>query len=1294
MRRFSFRASPAPHFPLAVLLSLIGSGLPPLRADWSDSIQGQPALRLFSNERLGVDSVYHCAGQDDRGRLFFAADKLLVYDGAVWRGYPLPESISGGLGRLLLGANRRIWVGGDNQIGYYDETPAGDYSYTSLRPRLAPGEQNIDGVWDCAAAGSRIFFVATSKVLGWDGDRFTTWDFPTTTRLYPFSLDGESWFTHPETGMYRITPAGPKLEYPAGGLPPTTCMYAERRGQRVLVIGNEGFFYLDQPTVPVSPPAFSAFCLEGRISGVVKRPGGGYFISTIRSGLAVVTENGGVQRVLGPDAGLPSNAVVTLMLDRDNALWCSTRSGLVRLDASGSMSRFNDKTGLLPGAALGFVSEEKDLWLHADAGVYRLETRPGRTSGFSAVPGLAGGSLSVLPWNKGFLLGRFNALEEYTATGLQPVVTGLRTSFSTLLSSRQRPQGLYYLANRMLGRLDRTTDGPWTDRPLTLLPDSCNGLWEDDSGRLWCRLEAGGIARYDPGDGRLTRYQDDQPEAGPHRYSAMTGAGAMLYFASNEISYQLDVDSGERRRLGLLPGAMIEALAPSSDHRCLYVLFTRTRTGGTRRENGLGCYTLPTGNEPPRWTEFETGGLPAIGLPRILHLRAEEGRDALWIGGSEAVLRVRPDELPALLPPRQPALRTVRAEGLTTTVEGLPAFLYTGHHLRLKIETPEVGTRARLLFQSRFGTEDASWSAPTDRDEFDFKALSEGRYVLAVRSVNPAGVTSPAAEYGFRILPPWYRTNWAYGCGALGLLAGMILVQRGLVHRTRTRNKLLQQIVAGRTAELVKANAAKDEFLAGLGHEIRNQMNVVVGLSTTINPAGLDEVSRRHFSYLRHCATHLSGLLEDIIDYSKVQTGAVGLEPKPFDVADLVESIRAITAAESARLSVPVEAAISALVPPWLLGDPVRIRQILLNLVFNALKYSGGGTVLLTVWSRAAMENLATITFAVTDEGPGISAEEQQRLFTGFERGEAARQQRVAGAGLGLALSHQLAEKMGGRIWVVSEGGHGSTFYLELPLPVAVGPAPAPPTPRPVAPTRRALVVDDEEYNRVTLAALLGELGYACACAGDFSQAMAAARAEKFHAVFLDFDLPGRNGPDIARELRLLPGYPPSLPIIAATAYHTPETRERCLAAGMSGFLSKPITLEKIRSVLAGATLLQEAVPTAEPEEESPPLALLRMIAASKGVPLAEEFQRFEQEMQLDMAGLAQALRAHDPASIRAAHRLTGRFGFIGAQSLCEYTHRIEGESSAQNWPSAEDAYARLAQEWPAVCARLKAAAS
>jgi signal transduction histidine kinase len=468
----------------------------------------------------------------------------------------------------------------------------------------------------------------------------------------------------------------------------------------------------------------------------------------------------------------------------------------------------------------------------------------------------------------------------------------------------------------------------------------------------------------------------------------------------------------------------------------------------------------------------------------------------------------------------------------------------------------------------RLSPGDDEWSAPSPRRSFEFSNLSIGEYRFEVRAINPAGMTSEPAAISFRILPPWYRSREAF-IGYIIILGLTALATFRFRERSiRLKNQALENLVKIRTEELLKANTAKDEFLAGISHEIRNPMNGVVGIAESIKTEAMDPDSQRKLGLLRQCAGHLSGLLEDILDYSRMQSGAIELEIISFDLRALLNSITAITAIESERCGIPVVVTISPGVAPHLHGDERRIRQILLNFVGNALKYSGQGLVRITVRRKTSGADCREVIFAVADNGPGIPMAEQQRLFHRFERGTAAQERHVRGTGLGLALSKGLALSMGGHIWLESKPGHGSTFYFSGPFAPTNSPIPEELSVRPaeLGPGKPALVVDDEEYNCIAMTSMLETMGFSVQSTTNGRTALALAQSQSFDVVFLDYNMPGMSGSEICRAIRQPPNLSTRAFIIATTAFNSPEIRAECVAAGMNSFLAKPVTAEQSAS--------------------------------------------------------------------------------------------------------------------------------
>lgn len=773
---------------------------------------------------------------------------------------------------------------------------------------------------------------------------------------------------------------------------------------------------------------------------------------------------------------------------------------------------------------------------------------------------------------------------------------------------------------------------------------------------------------------------------------SILGTARGILILANGLVLEARPDGNGLKVLSGTPAIKPLVVLPVRNGQDLLVTFQRTSPADNSTQ-GLGVLTVADSGQT-QWRELDVPALGTAGFVNTMEFTEENGRPILWIGGSNGALRLDYD---TLLPVQRPSTPFIRLDtgnaGLVSAADGF-SFRFHGHHLNFHVFTGDYVRSKDWLLQTRLAG--GAWSDSAARRIYEFSNLSEGNYRFEARTINPAGLTSEPAVFAFRILPPWYRSGWAMAGYAAALGLAVFALIRVRERQIRARNRQLEALVKVRTAELVKANAAKDEFLAGISHEIRNPMNGVIGIADTFRTDGLDQESRHKFSLLRQCATHLASLLEDILDFSKVQAGAVEIETRPFNLPELMDSIAAMTAAESGQRGIPVEIAVSPAVPAQLVGDPKRIRQILLNFVGNALKFSGRGQVSVTVWCKNLQPGSTEVIFAVSDEGPGIAPEEQQRLFTRFERGAAAQQGRVPGTGLGLALCKGLAEKMGGRIWLESEPGRGSCFSFSAPFAIAGSAAAAEPEPAPPAPnrTKSALVVDDQEYNRIVLADLLESLGFTVHTAGDGAAALALAASREFDAVFLDFNLPGLSGLEVTRGIRALPNKTAAAVILATTAFSTPEKRRQCFDAGMNAFLGKPVTMERLRKALSAA---MPAGPASNPAPARPPadgLANLRLLAEKKGAPFAGELALYLSEFEVEFDQLKLAVRQEDATNAaRCAHLLYGRCAFIGERELEQTLRKIEADCATGHWEEVRPVLAGLAGPAAGLRVRLVSAA-
>lgn len=899
-------------------------------------------------------------------------------------------------------------------------------------------------------------------------------------------------------------------------------------------------------------------------------------------------------------AELTHRAVFSLARDRLGELWIGTQHGLNRWSA-GHADGFV-ASDYLPGAISGnllpdiLCDREGNLWIASDDGglmqlpatwrnfsFFRHDAGDAHTLSANRAQGLsidaAGGVWAV---NLDGGIDRLNP-----ATGeVERFAEKLRAPASKgLFATAKDRAGRLWLGHAAGVRIYEIDTSRFEDLPVDPHRDdalasgavgfaeTADAMWIATNGRGLHRVDLNtrAIHRFDAGDARLR--SDDinrigvdaggallvAGSAGLDRYDEIAGKFAALAGTPDEaiIEFAFARDGS----LWLLEDAALEHLRQAGAQR--YARIDRytakdgwpsaTYTGMQVDANGLvwasgprGLWRYDPGNRQLRQFDARDGILNAEFNDAALLQRADGTIFGATLAGIVAFDPLRIVENAASPPLRLDRISVHREDREIDLDVGAKsvALRWNDRNLRFTAHALSYVNPAGNRYQWRLAKFDSHWVDTGNRGEREFSQLPAGRYHLHVRAANASGVWSqPLAPIVIDVAPPPWATRWALAGYAIALIA----VFYWFVRAYRTRVERRHAFVLAQ-----RANVAKTEFLATMGHEIRTPMTGVLGMAELLLRTRLDAAQRDYAQAIQNSGRVLLRLVNDSLDLARIEAGKLKLERAPFDLHRLLDEIALVAKSQAEVKGLQWESRIARDSPRWVIGDCVRVHQVVLNLANNAIKFTQDGSVALEL-SRADNH----VRIVVRDTGPGMSEELRARLFQRFEQGDGP--QRHGSSGLGLAICRELVACMGGEIRVEATLGKGSTFCVDLPLREVQ--AHAENIEERYAPTAciRILLVEDDATVAAVISGLLQAQGHSVWHVCDGLAAISELAIAQYDVVFVDLDLPGIDGLALARMIRNQETHR-DITLIAVTARSGGDEEAQSIAAGMDAFLRKPVS--------------------------------------------------------------------------------------------------------------------------------------
>ncbi len=1155
-----------------------------------------------------------------------SGNELWVYNGYEWRHIPEAKQ-KDGIAQIKFLPDGRLLINAGNRLGYLIKDERGRYTYERLEhPSLsALPEYGLNSIF-VEEDGSILLCAVRAIFRLLPNNELVV--LHRTKEIMPlaFMYEGKLHASSSENGLLVLE--NNKLRQVAGfetfndaTYQTVTAVCVLRNNYLLLGTQQRGIYIYDGKTTKPFAETPNSPLKNTTIQGIVELPDGRIVVSTRQSRILVYSADGEQLLMKIGGANWASTMSDNLTMDQEMGVWNSSARNLTRIDFAGP-TIIDERLGLITDSIQVFVINGNYI-VRTSGGIYILSAdKEEKVFSAKMLESFKDtSSISEIALNRSFLTTfDSNRLLVWDEDGVHHIADYqyARVVGDTSYSFHQFG---YFLLEERLMRVKKVGDKYEVESLGRGVKDNwlVDVVHESDE-IIWGECGFGQVMRFEKTGDRWTSERLTSLNGLPEEeWVAPTPIEGGVVFRTHSNYYVYDA---QKRRFEI--GGPLEGVCPIPlkswtrafwDDQLNFWVNTPTLNGVMWNRGGRY-----------EWETINLGILEPVNFRSVYR----EGK-RWWIASNLGLIIFEPEKARKQMEVKIPVLLEVRDmnDGENpvwgrftpkTMTQEKPVFAYSKAPLRFDFAYPSFQDSRENMFRYRLKENgyEGEWS-PWRKETFkEYTYLPEGEYTFELEAKNVKGNEGIPIAFTFDIAPPWYRSWWGYalwvGCAAT--LVTVIVLWRG--RAMRLRNRELTALVEERTKDLERASEAKGRFLANMSHEIRTPMNGVIGMSNLLLKTPLRDEQSRYAKTIRDSAESLLTILNDILDFTKIEAGKVALEQISFSLQELMEDCVSLMSEKAESKHLYLYCVVDPRLQGEMIGDPTRVRQIILNLIGNAIKFTPQGEV--SVRAFPDNKDVEMTVVEISDTGIGMTKEAMAKLFQPFEQADASTTRKFGGTGLGLSISRSLAQLMGGDIEVRSEPGKGSTFAVKVRLGRGKAAASTKATDKAALWGLRVLIVDDSPVEREILRTQMADWDLSIQTAGSAEEALDilrrnAKRGIRFDIVLTDLLMPGVDGIDFARSIREDATIPkPEFVLMISSTTQQPSS-SLLNDAGVTAFLRRPIKSRQLQQTLVRLTMKDDAPPEVTKEIPELPKADWPMkVLIVEDVPVNQDITRLQLE--------------------------------------------------------------------------------